>query len=118
MPQAFANVKSIIIDGEILLIDINTGKPLPFGTLAIHKKEEHSGCVGIILFDILYLNGESLMHKPIEERRKLLEENVTVIPKKVELSDMTEISVDDTESAGAELTALMNKVCYLVYFVS
>lgn len=32
--------KSIILDGEILLMDSKTRNPLPFGTLAVHKKEQ------------------------------------------------------------------------------
>ena len=27
----------MILDSEVLLIDNNTGKPLPFGTLGVHK---------------------------------------------------------------------------------
>ena len=50
------------------------------------------------------------MHKPIEERRKLLETNVKFITHRVELSEMKEISVEDTDSAGAELTGMMNRV--------
>jgi DNA ligase-3 len=33
---------SIILDGEILLMDTETRKPLPFGTLGIHKKTQVS----------------------------------------------------------------------------
>ena len=94
-----------------MLMDTKTGKPLPFGTLAIHKKQQHAaGIVCVILFDILFLNGESVMHKPIEERRKLLETNVKFITHRVELSEMKEISVEDTDSAGAELTGMMKRV--------
>ncbi len=31
---------SIVLDGEILLMDSKTRKPLPFGTLGIHKKTQ------------------------------------------------------------------------------
>ena len=27
----------MILDGEVLMVDNNTGKPLPFGTLGVHK---------------------------------------------------------------------------------
>jgi len=27
----------MILDGEVLMVDNNTGKPLPFGTLGKHK---------------------------------------------------------------------------------
>jgi DNA ligase-3 len=38
IPQAFKNVTSIVLDAEVLLQDAETKKPLPFGTLGIHKK--------------------------------------------------------------------------------
>jgi DNA ligase-3 len=37
IPKAFPNAKDLILDGEILLYDTNTEKPLPFGTLGVHK---------------------------------------------------------------------------------
>lgn len=37
IPQAFAGGHSMILDAEVLLIDTNTSKPLPFGTLGVHK---------------------------------------------------------------------------------
>lgn len=37
IPQAFPDGDDLILDSEILMIDTNTGQPLPFGTLGIHK---------------------------------------------------------------------------------
>lgn len=37
IPQAFPGGQSMILDSEVLLIDNKTGKPLPFGTLGVHK---------------------------------------------------------------------------------
>uniref|UniRef100_UPI003AABFE5B BRCA2-interacting transcriptional repressor EMSY-like n=1 Tax=Centroberyx gerrardi TaxID=166262 RepID=UPI003AABFE5B len=37
IPQAFAGGHSMILDAEVLLIDTKTSKPLPFGTLGVHK---------------------------------------------------------------------------------
>lgn len=37
IPQAFPGGHSMILDSEVLLIDNKTGKPLPFGTLGVHK---------------------------------------------------------------------------------
>ncbi len=110
-------------------MDTETGVALPFGTFAKHKKEQHKGKseICVILFDILYLNGgkprhlsstwthsfaEVLLNKPMEERRRLLVENVQVIKHKIELSEMTEIKGSDTEEAGVVLTQLMDKVTW------
>lgn len=37
IPKAFPNATELILDGEILLYDLITKKPLPFGTLGVHK---------------------------------------------------------------------------------
>ena len=37
LPQACPHGDSIILDSEVLMMDIKTGSPLPFGTLGIHK---------------------------------------------------------------------------------
>lgn len=37
IPQAFPGASSLILDSEVLLIDTKRGKPLPFGTLGVHK---------------------------------------------------------------------------------
>lgn len=37
IPKAFPTGDDLILDAEVLLIDTNTGSPLPFGTLGKHK---------------------------------------------------------------------------------
>lgn len=37
IPLAFPGGHSMILDAEVLLIDTKTSKPLPFGTLGVHK---------------------------------------------------------------------------------
>ena len=37
IPKAFLHGDDMILDGEVLMVDNNTGKPLPFGTLGVHK---------------------------------------------------------------------------------
>lgn len=37
IPQAFQDGKELILDCEVLMYDQKTNKPLPFGTLGIHK---------------------------------------------------------------------------------
>ena len=65
------------------------GKPLPFGTLGIHKKSEFKTAnVCLFVFDILLLNGKSLVNKPIKKRREILSESITEIPNRVMLSEM------------------------------
>lgn len=59
IPKACPTGTSIILDAEILLVD-RTGKPLPFGTLGVHKKAAFSeATVCLFIFDILHFNGAS-----------------------------------------------------------
>lgn len=37
IPDAFPSGEDLILDSEVLLIDTTTGKPLPFGSLGVHK---------------------------------------------------------------------------------
>ncbi|CAH1967261.1 unnamed protein product [Acanthoscelides obtectus] len=92
IPKAFPHGKDLILDSEILLINTNTGEPLPFGTLGVHKKSEFKdACVCLFVFDCIYYNGESLIHKTIKERKKILSENMTEITNHIVFSEMEEI---------------------------
>ncbi|KAJ8931448.1 hypothetical protein NQ314_015632 [Rhamnusium bicolor] len=92
IPKAFPHAKDLILDSEILMIDTNTSKPLPFGTLGKHKKEEFKDAnVCLFVFDCIYYNGESLINKPISYRKNILQENMIEIPNHVVFSEMEEI---------------------------
>ncbi|NXX42721.1 DNLI3 ligase, partial [Tricholaema leucomelas] len=57
IPQAFPGGQSMILDSEVLLIDNKTGKPLPFGTLGVHKKAAFQDAnVCLFVFDCIYFN--------------------------------------------------------------
>ena len=93
IPQAFPHGENIILDAEVLLIDTNTGKPLPFGTLGVHKKSAFKDAnVCLFVFDCLHLNGENLMKKTIMERRKILEKYMTEIPNRIMFSELKHIT--------------------------
>ena len=63
IPKCFPNAHSLILDGEILLYDTKTKKPLPFGTLGVHKKNAFKDAsVCLYVFDCFYLNGQDLMN--------------------------------------------------------
>eukprot|EP01114_Cavostelium_apophysatum_P018682 TRINITY_DN5843_c0_g1_i1.p1 TRINITY_DN5843_c0_g1~~TRINITY_DN5843_c0_g1_i1.p1 ORF type:complete len:1034 (+),score=331.86 TRINITY_DN5843_c0_g1_i1:101-3202(+) len=103
IPKA-TKATDVIFDGEILLMDTKERKPLPFGTLGIHKAKAFSDAtVCVFLFDILYLEGVSLLNTPLEERREILQKNVKIIPNRVELSEMQLITDEDP------LTLLMSR---------
>ncbi|MGQ9530837.1 MAG: ATP-dependent DNA ligase [Candidatus Bathycorpusculaceae bacterium] len=86
--KARKNVKAkeAILEGEVIAID-NRGNPIPFQHLMRRFKRVHAIedmaekiPVELYLFDILYLNGKSLIALPYLQRRKILTENAEEIP--------------------------------------
>jgi DNA ligase-1 len=78
--------KEAIFEGEVIAID-HRGYPIPFQHLMRRFKRVHAIedmaekiPVQLYLFDILYLNGESLITLPYMQRRKILAENAGEIP--------------------------------------
>uniref|UniRef100_A0A8V5GRR9 DNA ligase n=1 Tax=Melopsittacus undulatus TaxID=13146 RepID=A0A8V5GRR9_MELUD len=93
IPQAFPGGQSMILDSEVLLIDNKTGKPLPFGTLGVHKKAAFQDAnVCLFVFDCIYFNDVSLMDRPLCERRKFLHDNMVEIPNRILFSEMKHVT--------------------------
>ncbi|KAM3842187.1 DNA ligase 3-like, partial [Diretmus argenteus] len=93
IPQAFAGGHSMILDAEVLLIDTQTSKPLPFGTLGVHKKAAFQDAqVCLFVFDCIYFNGVSLMERPLCERRKFLHDNMVEVPNRILFSEMKHVT--------------------------
>ncbi|XP_032516287.2 DNA ligase 3 [Danaus plexippus] len=88
LPQAFPKGVDLILDAEVLMVDLKTGKPLPFGTLGIHKQSEFKDAgVCLYIFDCLYYNGEILIDMPIKKRRQILHDNMVEIKNHVMFSE-------------------------------
>ncbi|KAK4685375.1 DNA ligase 1, partial [Tremellales sp. Uapishka_1] len=71
------SVKSFVIDAEAVAYDLETKKLLPFQDLSRRKRkdvrtEDITVRVHLFAFDLLYMNGESLITKELHERRALL----------------------------------------------
>jgi len=90
------NIKadSFIIDTEIIGIDPKTKKWLPFQKISQRIKRKYNiqemiKKVPVIVnaFDILYLNGKSLIKEPFKERRKLLEKKIKIVKDKLQLAE-------------------------------
>ncbi|ESN98431.1 hypothetical protein HELRODRAFT_113751 [Helobdella robusta] len=96
IPLAFPGVSDLVLDSEVLLIDNKTGKPLPFGTLGVHKKSAFKDAnVCLFIFDCLHYNGQSLLNRPLIERRDILHKNMTQVNNHVMFSEMTHIMEED-----------------------
>lgn len=79
-------VESAILEGEVIAVD-GEGHPLPFQHLMrrfkrVHEIEDAASTIPVklFLFDILYLNGQSLIALSYLQRRQILEEYAGEIP--------------------------------------
>jgi len=92
LPETVETVKSsikadeAILEGEVIAVD-DVGSPIPFQHLMrrfkrVHKVEDMAEKIPVklYLFDVLYLNGESLISLPYLQRRQILAENAGDIP--------------------------------------
>jgi DNA ligase-1 len=92
LPEVVENVRSsisaneIIVEGEVIAVD-DSGYPIPFQHLMrrfkrVHEIEDTAEKIPVrlYLFDVLYLNGESLISLPYLRRRQILAENAGGIP--------------------------------------
>ncbi|MBN1618526.1 ATP-dependent DNA ligase [Candidatus Dojkabacteria bacterium] len=72
------NLRSAVFDSEVIAYDESTGTFLPFQDTMVRKRKYDIANVAMdvpvkaFIFDLLYLNGESLIVKPTEERIKML----------------------------------------------
>jgi ATP-dependent DNA ligase I len=71
------DTKSFVLDCESVAWDVEEKKVLPFQQLMTRKKkdvkvEDVKVKVCVFAFDLLYLNGEAVVEKPLRERRDLL----------------------------------------------
>ncbi len=86
------DVESIIVDAEAVATDPDTGQMLDFQETIKRKRKHNINQVAsqipltAFIFDILYLNGESLIQKPLLKRRRYLEEVFTIKNKSLEVA--------------------------------
>lgn len=91
-------VKSFILDTEVVAFNKETQQFIPFQVLSTRKKIEESAetakvAVIVQAFDLMYLNGESLLDRTLDERRKLLHRSFKSIENKFQFAT----SLDHTE---------------------
>ncbi len=83
-----------IIEGEALGYDAETGKFMPFQE-TIQRKRKHDVAdaaaripLRLMTFDVLYLDGASVIERPLEERKKILDKIVVKDAKTIHVSPM------------------------------
>ncbi|KAG8530315.1 uncharacterized protein KY384_004817 [Bacidia gigantensis] len=89
-------VDNIILDGEMITWDVDEDAMVPFGTLKTAAKEQQdnpyaSGWRPLFrVFDILYLNGQTLTDYTLRDRRAALEGAVKDVHRRLEIHQYTE----------------------------
>ncbi|CAG8519262.1 16403_t:CDS:10 [Cetraspora pellucida] len=115
------DTKSFVLDCEIVAWDPEKNCLLPFQILSTRKRKDVKEsdikvCVCLYAFDLLYLNGESLLQKSFTERRELLYNAFQEIEGKfafaryMNASNVEEIQAFLDESVKASCEGLMVKI--------
>lgn len=114
------DVESVILDGEAIGFNRETGEYLPFQE-TIQRKRKHNVKeiaeqipLKYLVFDILYLNGEETINLPLIERRKILNQIVKKggnieIDSHLETDDATEVENFFNEAKHKRLEGIMVK---------
>jgi len=98
------NVTSFVLDTEVVAFNRETKQFVPFQVLSTRKRTEEnaeSAKVQVIVqaFDLMYLNGESLLDRPLAERRELLHKNFAPVDGKFQFAT----ALDHTENGDTAL---------------
>jgi len=107
-------VKSFILDSEAVAYDVKKQKLLPFQILSTRSRkavdvDEIKVQVIICAFDLLYLNGKSLLETPLKERRRLLKEHFVQVEDKFTFA--TSFDGKDAEDIGTFLNKAVEGNC-------
>jgi DNA ligase-1 len=99
-------VRSCVLDGEAVAYDREKGQLLPFQILSSRQRKDatlESIKVQVIFvaFDLLYLNGASLLHSPLSARRSALRSAFAEVPGRFSFAVSAESN--DTEEIGVML---------------
>lgn len=115
--EASKNVDSFVLDAEVVAFNRETGKLVPFQILSTRKKSEESAetaKVQVIVeaFDLMYLNGESLLGRTLTERRALLHEHFQPVEGKFQFATSLDHKEDgDTTLVEEFLDAAVKGQC-------
>ena len=97
-------VTSFVMDSEVVAYNSETDKLVPFQVLSTRKREmgeneEASVKVIVQAFDLMFLNGESLLNKTLSERRDLLRKHFKPVTNKFRFA----VSLDHTENGDTDM---------------
>jgi DNA ligase 1 len=99
-------VHSFVLDAEVVAFNQKTGQLVPFQVLSTRKKSEESADtakVQVIVqaFDLMYLNGKSLLSTRLKERRALLHKHFAPVEGKFQFATSLDC-VEDGDTTTLE----------------
>jgi DNA ligase 1 len=91
--KKYIDIKEIIFDSEAVGYNKKTGQYLPFQNISQRIKRKYDiqkmsrdYPVEVNAFDIISCDGESVVSKPFEERKRMLESIIKQVPKKIKVA--------------------------------
>ncbi|XP_067308719.1 DNA ligase 1 [Pseudorasbora parva] len=108
------NVRSCVLDSEAVAWDREKKQIQPFQVLTTRKRKDVDASeikvqVCVYAFDLLYLNGESLVREPLSKRRALLRESFE--EKEGEFVFARSLDADNTETIAEFLEQSVRDSC-------
>jgi DNA ligase 1 len=105
---------SCVLDGEAVAYDREKGQLLPFQILSSRQRKDATldsikVQVIFVAFDLLFLNGKSLLHSTLSQRREALRSSFMEVPGR--FSFCTSFESTDTEEIGAFLNDSVKGGC-------
>lgn len=108
------DIESLILDCECVAWDTKTEKILPFQVLSTRKRKDVQEKdiqvrVCLFAFDILFYNGESMIQKPLSERREYMYRNLKEIDGKFRFA--TKMDTDNVDEINKFLDKSVSDAC-------
>ncbi|CAK1543698.1 unnamed protein product [Leptosia nina] len=109
-----ASVHSCVLDCEAVAYDKQSGQILPFQILSTRKRKDARESeikvqVCVFVFDLLYLNGEPLVRRPLDARRALLRDHFNEVEGEWQFARGRDCS--STEEVELELSEALRGSC-------
>lgn len=110
------SVQSFILEGEVVAVDRESGDLKPFQILSNRARKDvvvHEVKVNVCLFafDLMYLNGESLLDRPFRERRSLLKSLFVEIPNHFTYVESLDATSEDVDAISAFFKGAIDIKC-------
>eukprot|EP01138_Halocafeteria_seosinensis_P013197 gb/GECG01013479.1/.p1 GENE.gb/GECG01013479.1/~~gb/GECG01013479.1/.p1 ORF type:complete len:952 (+),score=140.08 gb/GECG01013479.1/:1-2856(+) len=112
----YDTVDTYVMDGEVVAYDPQERRLLPFQKLSTRARKDvttENIKVQVIYaaFDLLYLNGQSLLREPFAKRRAMLHHHFLEVPGKFAFANGADYTGEDVNDVDAYLKASVDGNC-------